>query len=94
MHKGKLVNILEASLIGFELIYVDQKKKLTKIYKNKDTNSYNISISLDSANKIKEMEIFQINWGKDKEAEITAIENYTDDIKNLVEKDIKKIING
>ena len=93
MHKGKLVNILEASLIGFELIYVDQKKKLTKIYTNKDTNSYNVSISIDSANKITEIEIFQINWDKDK-TEITAIENYTDDIKNLVEKDIKKITNG
>tara|TARA_B100001013_G_scaffold146820_1_gene86890 strand:+ start:9993 stop:10274 length:282 start_codon:yes stop_codon:yes gene_type:complete len=93
MHKGRLVNILEASLIGFELIYVDQKKKLTKIYTNKDTNSYNVSISIDSANKITEIEIFQINWDKDK-TEITAIENYTDDIKNLVEKDIKKITNG
>tara|TARA_B000000460_G_C21536852_1_gene403548 strand:- start:3269 stop:3550 length:282 start_codon:yes stop_codon:yes gene_type:complete len=93
MHKGRLVNILEASLIGFELIYVDQKKKLTKIYTNKDTDSYNVSISIDSANKIIEIEIFQINWDKDK-TEITAIENYTDDIKNLVEKDIKKITNG
>jgi len=93
MHKGRLVNILEASLIGFELIYVDQKKKLTKIYTNKDTNSYNVSISIDSANKITEIEIFQINWDKDK-TEITAIENYTDDIKNLVEKDIKKITDG
>ena len=93
MHKGRLVNILEASLIGFELIYVDQKKKLTKIYTNKDTDSYNVSISIDSANKITEIEIFQINWDKDK-TEITAIENYTDDIKNLVEKDIKKITNG
>ena len=93
MHKGRLVNILEASLIGFELIYVDQKKKLTKIYTNKDTNSYNVSISIDSANKIIEIEIFQINWDKDK-TEITAIENYTDDIKNLVEKDIKKITDG
>ena len=55
MHKGRLVNILEASLIGFELIYVDQKKKLTKIYTNKDTNSYNVSISIDSANKITEI---------------------------------------
>ena len=87
MHKGRLVNILEASLIGFELIYVDQKKKLTKIYTNKDTDSYNVSISIDSANKIIEIEILQINWDKDK-TEITAIENYTDDIKNLVEKDI------
>ena len=94
MHKGRLVNILEASLIGFELIYVDQKKKLTKIYTNKDTDSYNVSISIDSANKIVEIEIFQINWDKDKEAEITTIENYTDDIKNLVEKDIKKITDG
>jgi|TARA_B100001167_G_C16712821_1_gene277308 hypothetical protein len=93
MHKGRLVNILEASLIGFELIYVDQKKKLTKIYTNKDTDSYNVSISIDSANKIIEIEIFQINWDKDK-TEITAIENYTDDIKNLVEKDIKKITDG
>ena len=93
MHKGRLVNILEASLIGFELIYVDQKKKLTKIYTNKDTDSYNVSISIDSANKIVEIEIFQINWDKDK-TEITAIENYTDDIKNLVEKDIKKITDG
>ena len=93
MHKGKLVNILESSLIGFELIYVDQKKKLTKIYTNKDTDSYNVSISIDSANKIIEIEIFQINWDKDK-TEITAIENYTDDIKNLVEKDIKKITDG
>ena len=93
MHKGRLVNILEASLIGFELIYVDQKKKLTKIYTNKDTDSYNVSISIDSANKIIEIEIFQINWDKDK-TEITAIENYTDDIKNLVEKDIKNITDG
>ena len=32
MYKGKLVNLLEASLIGYELIYVDKKKKLTKMY--------------------------------------------------------------
>ena len=64
MYEGKLVNLLEASLIGYELIYVDKKKKLTKIYTNEESTSYNISIALDSANKIIELQILQIIWGK------------------------------
>ena len=65
MYKGKLVNLLEASLIGYELIYVDKKKKLTKIYSEEESNTYNISIALDSTNKINELQIVQIVWGKD-----------------------------
>ena len=70
MYKGKLVNLLEASLIGYELIYVDKKKKLTKIYSEEESNTYNISIALDSTNKINELQIVQIVWGKENEAEI------------------------
>ena len=70
MYEGKLVNLLEASLIGYELIYVDKKKKLTKIYTNEESTSYNVSIALDSANKIIELQILQIIWGIDYEAEM------------------------
>ena len=60
MYDGKLVNLLEASLIGYELIYVDKKKKLTKIYTDEESTSYNVSIALDSANRIIELQILQI----------------------------------
>ena len=61
MYEGKLVNLLEASLIGYELIYVDKKKKLTKIYTNEESTSYNVSIALDSANKIIELQLSLIH---------------------------------
>ena len=73
MYKGKLVNLLEASLIGYELIYVDKKKKLTKMYTSEESTAYNISIALDSTNKITELQILQIIWGKDNEAEIVEL---------------------
>ena len=36
MYNGKLVNLLEASLIGYELIYVDKKKKLQRYIQRKN----------------------------------------------------------
>lgn len=91
MYKGRLVNLLEASLIGFELIYIDKKKKLTKLYKDNESISYNVSISIDSTNKISKLEIVQIKWGKNNKSEIIYLDNYPDEIKRNLDIDIKKI---
>lgn len=91
MYEGKLVNLLEASLIGYELIYVDKKKKLTKIYTNEESMSYNISIALDSANKIIELQILQIIWGKDNEAEMAELDKFPDKVDKYLNLDMKKI---
>ena len=91
MYEGKLVNLLEASLIGYELIYVDKKKKLTKIYTNEESMSYNISIALDSANKIIELQILQIIWGKDNEAEMAELDKFPDKVNKYLNLDMKKI---
>ncbi|HIM82636.1 MAG TPA: hypothetical protein EYM50_02650 [Nitrososphaerales archaeon] len=91
MYEGKLVNLLEASLIGYELIYVDKKKKLTKIYTNEESTSYNVSIALDSANKIIELQILQIIWGKDNEAEMAELDKFPDKVNKYLDLDMKKI---
>ena len=91
MYNGKLVNLLEASLIGYELIYVDKKKKLTKIYWEEESNSYNVSIALDSTNKINEIQIVQIIWGKENEAEIKELQIVPDNLQEILDSDIKKI---
>jgi len=91
MYNGKLVNLLEASLIGYELIYVDKKKKLTKIYSEEESNSYNVSIALDSTNKINEIQIVQIIWGKENEAEIKELQIVPDNLQEILDSDIKKI---
>ncbi|MBH59198.1 MAG: hypothetical protein CMO19_02120 [Thaumarchaeota archaeon] len=91
MYEGELVNLLEASLIGYELIYVDKKKKLTKIYSEEESNSYNVSISLDSINKINELQIVQIVWGKENEAEIRELEIIPEKLQKSLDLDIKKI---
>ena len=91
MYEGKLVNLLEASLIGYELIYVDKKKKLTKIYTNEESTSYNVSIALDSANKIIELQILQIIWGKDNEAEMAELDKFPDKVNKYLNLDMKKI---
>ena len=91
MYEGKLVNLLEASLIGYELIYVDKKKKLTKIYSEEESNSYNVSIALDSTNKINEIQIVQIIWGKENEAEIKELQIVPDNLQEILDSDIKKI---
>ena len=91
MYEGKLVNLLEASLIGYELIYVDKKKKLTKIYTNEESTSYNVSIALDSANKIIELQILQIIWGKDNEAEMAELDKFPDKVNKDLDLDMKKI---
>ena len=91
MYNGKLVNLLEASLIGYELIYVDKKKKLTKIYSEEESNSYNVSIALDSTNKINEIQILQIIWGKENEAEIKELQIVPDNLQEILDSDIKKI---
>ncbi len=91
MYEGKLVNLLEASLIGYELIYVDKKKKLTKIYSEEESNTYNVSIALDSTNKINELQILQIVWGKENEAEIRELKTVPDNLQKSFDLDIKKI---
>ena len=91
MYEGKLVNLLEASLIGYELIYVDKKKKLTKIYTNEESTSYNVSIALDSANKIIELQILQIIWGKDNEAEMVELDRFPNKVNKYLNSDMKKI---
>ena len=91
MYEGKLVNLLEASLIGYELIYVDKKKKLTKIYTNEESTSYNVSIALDSANKIIELQILQIIWGKDNEAEMVELDRFPNKVNKYLDLDMKKI---
>ncbi len=91
MYEGKLVNLLEASLIGYELIYVDKKKKLTKIYTNEESTSYNVSIALDSANKIIELQILQIIWGKDNEAEMAELDKFPYKLNKYLNLDMKKI---
>ena len=91
MYEGKLANLLEASLIGYELIYVDKKKKLTKIYTNEESTSYNVSIALDSANKIIELQILQIIWGKDNEAEMAELDKFPDKVNKYLDLDMKKI---
>jgi len=91
MYEGKLVNLLEASLIGYELIYVDKKKKLIKIYTNEESTSYNVSIALDSANKIIELQILQIIWGKDNEAEMAELDKFPDKVNKYLDLDMKKI---
>ena len=91
MYEGKLVNLLEASLIGYELIYVDKKKKLTKIYTNEESTSYNVSIALDSANKIIELQILQIIWGKNNEAEMAELDKFPDKVNKYLNLDMKKI---
>ncbi|HIC84435.1 MAG TPA: hypothetical protein EYO93_03480 [Nitrososphaerales archaeon] len=82
---------MEASLIGYELIYVDKKKKLTKIYTNEESTSYNVSIALDSANKIIELQILQIIWGKDNEAEMAELDKFPDKVNKYLDLDMKKI---
>ncbi len=91
MYEGKLVNLLEASLIGYELIYVDKKKKLIKIYTNEESTSYNVSIALDSANKIIELQILQIIWGKDNEAEMVELDRFPNKVNKYLNSDMKKI---
>jgi|TARA_B110000263_G_scaffold227388_1_gene219670 hypothetical protein len=91
MYEGKLVNLLEASLIGYELIYVDKKKKLIKIYTNEESTSYNVSIALDSANKIIELQILQIIWGKDNEAEMAELDRFPNKVNKYFNSDMKKI---
>lgn len=91
MYEGKLVNLLEASLIGYELIYVDKKKKLTKIYTDEESTSYNVSIALDSANRIIELQILQIIWGKDNEAEMAELDKFPDKVNKYLDLDMKKI---
>ena len=91
MYEGKLVNLLEASLIGYELIYVDKKKKLIKIYTNEESTSYNVSIALDSANKIIELQILQIIWGKDNEAEMVELDRCPNKVNKYFNSDMKKI---
>ena len=91
MYEGKLVNLLESSLIGYELIYVDKKKKLTKIYSEKESNTYNVSIALDSTNRINEVQIVQIVWGKENEAEIRELQTVPDNLQKSFDLDIKKI---
>ena len=91
MYEGKLVNLLEASLIGYELIYVDKKKKLTKIYTDEESTSYNVSIALDPANRIIELQILQIIWGKDNEAEMAELDKFPDKVNKYLDLDMKKI---
>ena len=50
-----------------------------------------MSIALDSTNKINEIQIVQIIWGKENESEIKQLQIVPDNLQEILDSDIKKI---
>ena len=67
--KGRIIDLLEASLLGYELIIIDKRKKIIKIYQ-KNNNVFNVSIELDNSNHIEKIQTSKINWADKSKIEI------------------------
>ena len=88
--KGKIIDLLEASLLGYELIIIDKKKKIIKIYQ-KNNNVFNVSIELDNSNHIEKIQISKINWADKSKIEIINSVILPKNIEEILNKDIMKI---
>ena len=90
MFKGRIINLLEASLSGYELIIVDKRKKIIKIYQN-NNNLFNVSIELDNSNHIEKIKTSKINWADRSKIEIIDLVILPKNIEEILKKDIMKI---
>jgi hypothetical protein len=90
MFKGRIIDLLEASSVGYELIIVDKIKKIIKIYKN-NNNSFNVSIELDNSNHIEDIQISKINWADKSKIEIINSVILPKNIEKILNEDIKNM---
>tara|TARA_B100001179_G_scaffold56168_1_gene38408 strand:+ start:2604 stop:2909 length:306 start_codon:yes stop_codon:yes gene_type:complete len=88
--KGRIIDLLEASLLGYELIIIDKRKKIIKIYQ-KNNNVFNVSIELDNSNHIEKIQISKINWADKSKIEIINSVILPKNIEEILNKDIMKI---
>ena len=88
--KGRIIDLLEASLLGYELIIIDKGKKIIKIYQ-KNKNVFNVSIELDNSNHIEKIQINKINWADKSKIEIINSVILPKNIEEIFKKDIIKI---
>ena len=88
--KGRIIDLLEASLLGYELIIIDKRKKIIKIYQ-KNNNVFNVSIELDNSNHIEKIQINKINWADKSKIEIINSVILPKNIEEILNKDIMKI---
>ena len=88
--KGRIIDLLEASLLGYELIIIDKGKKIIKIYQ-KNNNVFNVSIELDNSNHIEKIQINKINWADKSKIEIINSVILPKNIEEIFKKDIIKI---
>ncbi len=88
--KGRIIDLLEASLLGYELIIIDKRKKIIKIYQ-KNNNVFNVSIELDNSNHIEKIQINKINWADKSKIEIINSVILPKNIEEIFKKDIIKI---
>ena len=86
------IDILEASLVGFSMMIIDEKKKMAKNYKiEKMKESFNVSLIIENTNKLSGIEIYKIDLN-DNISEITKLKDPSEELVEKIEKDLKKII--
>lgn len=86
------IDILEASLVGFSVMIIDEKKKMAKNYKiEKMKESFNVSLIIENTNKLSGIEIYKIDLN-DNISEITKLKDPSEELVEKIEKDLKKII--
>ena len=86
------IDILEASVVGFSMMIIDEKRKMAKNYKiDKMKESFNVSLIIENTNKLSGIEIYQIGL-KDNISEITKLKEPSEELVEKIENDLKKII--
>jgi len=86
------IDILEASIAGFSIIMIDEKRKMTKNYKLNDMKkSFNVAIIIENTNKLSGIEIYQID-SNNNTSEITKLKEPSEELIEKIEEDLKKII--
>jgi len=86
------IDILEASVVGFSMMIIDEKKKMAKNYKiEKMKESFNVSLIIENTNKLSGIEIYKIDLN-DNVSEITKLKDPSEELVEKIEKDLKKII--
>ena len=86
------IDILEASVVGFSMMIIDEKRKMAKNYKiDKMKESFNVSLIIENTNKLSGIEIYQIGLN-DNISEITNLKEPSEKLVEKIENDLKKII--
>lgn len=93
MYIGKVLDVLEASHLGFSIVFIGKERKMAKVYVISNTNIfYNVAIIVDSSSHIKNIDIYRVERKDESKTEVSQENEISDEIRSILEQDLSKMI--